>query len=80
VPDAQHELGLTRPTDTDLSWQEVPDAQHGLSDRELTDDHLPDTIVAVLARNSHRARHLGIEIVEEYLADPVILTGLRHLH
>jgi len=31
VPDAQHELGLTRPTDRpDLSWQEVPDAQHEL--------------------------------------------------
>jgi len=58
----------------------VPDAQHGLSAGELTDEHLPDTIVAVLARNSHRPRHLGIEIVEEDLADPVILTGLRHLH
>jgi len=59
----------------------VPDAQHELSACELTDEHLPpDTIVVVLARNSHRPRHLGIEIVEEDLANPVVLTGLRHLH
>lgn len=51
-----------------------------LSARELADDDLADTIATALADSGLQPEHLGIEIVEEYLADPSVLGRLQQLH
>ena len=51
-----------------------------LSARELADDGLPDSIATALADSGLDPRHLGIEIVEEDLADSPALERLQDLH
>jgi len=62
VPDAQHELGLTRPTDRpELSWQEVPDAQHELGLTRPTDR--PDLSWQEVPDSQHELGLRGSEVV-----------------
>ena len=51
-----------------------------LSARELADPQLPDTISDALTDTGLDPHHLGIEIVEEDLADPATLQRLQQLH
>ena len=69
------------------AWQR--DLPHGLaptqvyvnlSSPELRDDTLPDTIAGALARHGLLPHHLGLEIVEQDLADPGALAQLQQLH
>jgi EAL domain-containing protein (putative c-di-GMP-specific phosphodiesterase class I) len=51
-----------------------------LSARELADDDLLDTIATALSDTGLSAHHLGIEVVEEDLADLTAIDRLRQLH
>ena len=68
------------------SWQrDLPDTAPAtvyinLSAQELADEHLPDVLEAALRDAGLSPRHLGIEIVEDSLADAATLQRLQQLH
>ncbi len=69
-------------------WQrELPDRAPAprtvyvnLSARELADGDLPELLRDALLEQRLQPHHLGLEIVEEDLSDPVILGRLQQLH